>query len=162
MTNSSPWLYKPWPIEIDGLPGFTYRKWWFSMAMSVITRWYHAHMRTMVLEYAHQHLPLPKITQFCRWIYQHHGSHMGYIYITGIPTFRLYRKGKWKEIRISLGYIMIYIWYIWYTNSSKTTWCCGVAGLKIVDFVILSPTHGHSSHGRTQWWSVYRQNNMLG
>ena len=31
MTNSSPWY--SWPIEIDGLPGFTCWKWWFSTAM---------------------------------------------------------------------------------------------------------------------------------
>jgi hypothetical protein len=42
MTNSLPW--KPWPMKIDGLP---IKKWWFSMAMSVITRWY-VHMFPMV------------------------------------------------------------------------------------------------------------------
>ena len=35
-------------------------------------------MRTVVLEYAHEHLPEQFITQSCREIYQHHGSHMGY------------------------------------------------------------------------------------
>ena len=31
---------------------------------------------SMVLEYARQHLPLPKITQSCKFfVYQHHGSH---------------------------------------------------------------------------------------
>ena len=33
------------------------------------------HMRTMVLEYAHQHLP--KQNHPVIYIYQHHASHMG-------------------------------------------------------------------------------------
>ena len=36
---------------------------------STYTNVYKSHMRTMVLVYAHQHLPLSKISQFCGFLY---------------------------------------------------------------------------------------------
>ena len=42
MTNSSPW--KPWPIEIDGLPGFTYGLpmvfLWFTYGLPMVFLWF--------------------------------------------------------------------------------------------------------------------------
>ena len=53
-----------------------------------------AQMRTMVLEYIiFTYIRTPKITQLCRNIFQHHGSHLGW----GKPRFcwLIYRKCGW-------------------------------------------------------------------
>ena len=70
MTNSLPW-YK-WPIEIDGLP---IKMVDLSMAMLVITRWYHFRRlrlaklkrnKTRISYYIIIHIQCPKVSQILK------------------------------------------------------------------------------------------------
>ena len=55
---------------------------------------------SMVLEYAHQHLPLPKITQSCRFLYT---STMGCIWDMLFFTFPKYSKSFYSHFSMAIS-----------------------------------------------------------